>query len=106
LLRSTPRPTALISHSDSTLLRVLAALRREGLRVPEDISVVGFDDITLARHIELPLTTVSQRIPDMAARAVELLRRKCEVAAEERPPAQIVLEPQLIIRASTANIDA
>jgi DNA-binding LacI/PurR family transcriptional regulator len=103
LLQSPRPPTALIGHSDPAVLPVLALLRRQGLRVPDDISVVGFDDTPLSHYTEVPLTTVSQRIPDMAARAVELLRRKCEAGTDEIAPARIVLQPRLIVRGSTAE---
>ena len=101
VVRSRQRPTAIIAHRDWIVPNILRALRQEGLEVPDDISVVGFDGIALAEQMEIPLTTVSQRIPEIAAQAVGLLQRICE--GQEGTRAEIVLQPKLVVRSSTAE---
>jgi alanine racemase len=96
------RPTAVLCMSDATATGVLAAARRLGVRVPEELSIVGFDDLPLTRFTDPPLTTVHQPV-----------RRKGEVAASmllealRRPSADdqdqvLVLETRLVVRRSTA----
>ncbi|MEL6403352.1 MAG: GntR family transcriptional regulator [Chloroflexota bacterium] len=58
--KTSPRPTAIVCVNDALALLTMRAIRKMGLRVPEDISVVGFDDIQLAAYVDTPLTTVSQ----------------------------------------------
>ena len=73
LLAQSPRPTAIFALNDSMALGALAACNKHGLRAPEDISVVGFDDIPAASTCWPPLTTVSQPIRRMGEAATELL---------------------------------
>jgi LacI family transcriptional regulator len=96
-----PRPpTAVFAGSDETALGVIEAARGRGLRVPEDLSVVGFDDTPVARLAAPPLTTVRQPLREMGAVAV---RTALRLAAGERVDSHHVeLATELVVRQSTA----
>lgn len=93
------RPTAVLVMSDAMAIGVLRTARELGLRVPEDISVVGFDDIDLSQHTNPPLTTVHQPIRQKGESAVRLLLAVVERRVPR--PEQLRLETRLIIRGST-----
>lgn len=92
--------TAMFVANDQMALGVLRALRESGRDVPEDVSVVGFDDIPEAPYFLPPLTTVRQDFDEMGSRSLRLLVRMIE--SGERLPAVAPVEPQLIVRASTS----
>lgn len=92
--------TAIFSSNDQMALGLLHAVRDEGLDVPRDISIVGFDDIPEAAHFWPPLTTVRQDFAELGRRCVDLLLGP--VAGVGPSPATI--EPELIVRSSTASI--
>lgn len=73
LLQIVPRPTAMFAASDILALGAYQAIREAGLRIPEDVAVVGFDDIVMARLVTPPLTTVRLPQRDMGQRAAEML---------------------------------
>lgn len=99
LARERP-PTAIFAGSDASALGVLEAARRQGLRIPDDLSVVGFDDTYSAFTTAPPLTTVRQPIEDMGRVA---LRTLLQQARGERPDSHhIQLATQLVVRESTA----
>jgi DNA-binding LacI/PurR family transcriptional regulator len=93
------RPTGVLAMSDAMAIGVLRAARELGLRVPEDISVVGFDDIDISQHTNPPLTTVHQPIRQKGESAVRVLLSVVE--RRDLPPQQLRLETRLIIRGST-----
>ncbi|WP_371672886.1 LacI family DNA-binding transcriptional regulator [Streptomyces sp. NBC_00289] len=93
-------PTAVFAASDQMALGAIEALRRRGLRVPEDMSVVGFDDLPEVRWSAPPLTTVRQPLAEMgklAARTVLRLTR-----GEQPDSPRVELGTELVVRASTA----
>ncbi|WP_432543476.1 LacI family DNA-binding transcriptional regulator [Kineococcus sp. SYSU DK002] len=93
-------PTAVFAASDQIALGVYEAVRRAGLRVPEDVSVVGFDDLTLAAWASPPLTTVHQPLVQMGALAA---RTVLAVGAGEEPAnPRVELATTLVVRDSTA----
>ncbi|KUM95992.1 LacI family transcriptional regulator [Streptomyces cellostaticus] len=93
-------PTALFVCADRMALGVYAALAERGLRVPDDVSVVGFDDLPEARWVAPALTTVRQPLAEMAATALRLLVRMMQ---GERPEGtRTELSTRLVRRASTA----
>jgi LacI family transcriptional regulator len=99
LLRLRPRPTAIFAANDISALGVLSAVREAGLRVPEDVSLVGFDDIPLAAQVHPPLTTVRQPLQQMGRSAVNTLLAM--IAGIEAPSPLITLPTELVVRAST-----
>jgi LacI family transcriptional regulator len=101
MLERTPLPTAVLSSNDLTALGALHAIRRKGLRVPDDISVVGFDDIALAEFTEPPLTTVRLPREEIAGKAFEALL--ASLGDTTRMGAEYQISPQLVVRESTAR---
>ncbi|MFC5289672.1 LacI family DNA-binding transcriptional regulator [Actinokineospora guangxiensis] len=93
-------PSAVFAASDQMALGVYEALRRRGLRVPDDVSVVGFDDLPEARWSSPPLTTVRQPMAEMGRLAVRTLHRL--VRGEEVDSPRVELATELVIRDSTA----
>ncbi|HYF90759.1 MAG TPA: LacI family DNA-binding transcriptional regulator [Symbiobacteriaceae bacterium] len=93
-------PDAIFAMTDSMALEVMDTVLQLGLRVPEDIAVVGFDDIALASHHRICLTTIAQHRQLMGRLAAEALLEQINARAEGRTvqPTRIVLEPQLVIR--------
>lgn len=100
LLQHDPCPTAIFALNDYLAILTARALKLLGMRVPEAISVAGFDDIDLAAHLEVPLTTVYQDMFAMGRRAAELLLDRLD-GYTRRPDCDII-PTQLRIRASTA----
>ncbi len=99
LLALPERPTALFCCSDEMAIGALQVLRRSGLRVPEDISLAGFDDIAFAAYTEPPLTTIAQPAEAFGQRAVAML---LEVLNGGTPAArEVVLPFELKVRGST-----
>jgi alanine racemase len=99
------RPTAVLAMSDVMAIGVIWAGREIGLRVPEDLSIVGFDDLEVAPHSNPPLTTVRQPIRQKGEESAKLLLRMIANPDLERPEHK-VLETRLIIRASTGPAPA
>ncbi len=97
------RPTAVLAMSDAIAIGAMRAARELGLRIPDDLSVVGFDDIDLAAHVDPPLTTVHQPIRQKGADAVRLLLAEVEQREANRPE-HIRLETRLIVRGSTGPV--
>lgn len=97
------RPTAAMCYNDLVAIGLLRALREQGLRVPEDISVIGFDDINLCDFAPVPLTTMDVPKREMGRKAVELLLRQIETA-DGHAPEQVNLQAELVLRASTAPV--
>ncbi len=97
------RPTAILAMSDAMAIGALRALRDLRLDVPADVSVVGFDDIDLAPHVDPPLTTVHQPIRRKGEEAVRLLLSILEQRETDEPEHRC-LETRLIIRASTGPV--
>jgi LacI family transcriptional regulator len=94
-------PTAIFAANDETALGVIEAARMRGLRVPEDLSVVGFDDTPIAQMASPPLTTVRQALREMGAAALGTALR---LAAGGRPDSHHVeLTTDLVVRRSTAG---
>src|SRR6266852_4991549 len=95
--------TALFAFNDVSAIGAVQALREAGRRVPEDVSVVGFDDIQSAAFQNPALTTVRQPLRAMGVIAAETLLRRITAAANTPYPKEIVVEPELVVRASTAK---
>ena len=96
--------TGIVCASDVLALGVIRAVRRAGLKVPEDLSVIGYDDSPLMTCVDPPLTTVRQPIDAMGRAAVDLLLARIERTAV--PAHELVFEPELVVRSSTARAPA
>lgn len=94
-------PTALVTANNQMTLGALLAVAGMGLRVPADVSVVGFDDPEWAPITDPPLTTIAQPTYQMGVRAAEMLLDRIEDGSEQEPE-KVLLEPWLIVRESTA----
>ncbi|MFO7167791.1 MAG: LacI family DNA-binding transcriptional regulator [Chloroflexota bacterium] len=100
LLELDPLPTAVFAASDRTAVGALEAIRERGLRVPDDISLVGFDGVALGEHADPPLTTVRTRNYEMGVVAMQ--RLDTLIAGRGVAPMKIVLYTDLVVRQSTA----
>ena len=100
LLRQSPHVTAIFALTDAIAVGVLHAAAELGLKVPQDLSVVGFDDILLASHVMPRLTTVAQPVDLIGQKATDLLLQ--QIQNPELPSEMITLETHLVIRESTA----
>jgi LacI family transcriptional regulator len=96
--------TALFAFNDISAIGAMRALREGGLRVPDDVSVVGFDDIQSAAFQMPPLTTVRQPLRRMGELAAEIVLGRITGAARTRPAKQVTVQPELIVRGSTAAV--
>ena len=96
--------TALFAFNDVSAIGAIRALREAGRRVPEDVSVVGFDDIQSAAFQNPGLTTVRQPLREMGMIAAETLLRRINAPSKTPYPKTITVEPELVVRASTASV--
>jgi DNA-binding LacI/PurR family transcriptional regulator len=94
------RPSAVVASNDRCAVGVLDAFVRAGLEVPRDVSLVGYDDSTLARLVHIDLTTVNQDAPSQAVHAVGAAVARLDDG--RRKPVEVVLRPRLVVRGSTA----
>jgi LacI family transcriptional regulator len=104
LLMLPQRPTAIFASNDVSAFGVMEAARDCGLRIPEDISIVGFDDIPQASHVNPPLTTVRQPLEQMGRVATRMLLET--IVDRQRPVARVELPTELVLRASCRSITA
>jgi LacI family transcriptional regulator len=100
LLRLRPRPTALFAANIRIAIGTLSAVRRARLRVPEDVSVIGFDDTPLASYLDPPLTTVRMPLEELGSVAAESLLR--EIGGRRAESVMVDIPPELVVRGSAA----
>jgi LacI family transcriptional regulator len=103
LLALSPRPTAVFCANDLLALGVLQALFAAGVRVPEEVALVGYDDIEFAAAAAVPLTSVRQPAVRMGRQAAQLLLEETGEDAERHRHQRIVLEPELVVRESSRS---
>jgi DNA-binding LacI/PurR family transcriptional regulator len=99
MLAAERRPSAIFAASDTQAFGVIAAARDLGIRIPEDLSVVGYDDIEAADYVGL--TTGRQQLFESGRRGAEILLSEIRDRAAEPPVAH--LAPDLVVRATTAR---
>ena len=96
------RPTALLCSNDMTAIGVLRAAYMQGLRVPQDLSVIGLDDIDFAEFTLPPLTTIRLSRVDLARAAFEALRQQAEESPRAGLQREFLVSTSLVVRGSTA----
>ena len=101
VLDSSQRPTALVTFSDRWAIWAVNVARNLGLRVPEDISVIGFDDSTLAQNYDIPITSVLPAFKEIGVTVIDMLIDRIE-NGPDRPRRSILIAPTLSIRESTS----
>ncbi len=94
-------PTAVFCYNDMTAIGLLRAARQAGLFVPDDLAVVGFDDIPLASYINPPLTTVAQPQRDMGRQAMSMALTLMAADDSSPPLSDVVVKGRLIVRETT-----
>lgn len=99
ILSASPRPTAVLCVNDAVALDVLRRLESAGVRVPADMSVVGYDDLQFAARLSPPLTTVAQPTYQLGYAAADLL---LDEARSDHTHREVLFQPSLVARASTA----
>jgi len=95
-------PTAVFAANDDMAIGLFAAAHDLGCRIPQDLSVVGFDDLPSARHLRPALTTVRQDFEELGRRAIGLLLDEVEHTAPAERPTRVL--PRMVIRDSTAKV--
>jgi LacI family transcriptional regulator len=98
LLELSHPPTAIFASNDVSAFGVMEAVREHGLRIPDDVSVVGFDDIPQAAHVHPPLTTVRQPLEEMGRTATRMLLEY--IKDPQRPIERVELPTDLVVRQS------
>jgi LacI family repressor for deo operon, udp, cdd, tsx, nupC, and nupG len=100
LLALSPPPTAVFCYNDMTAIGAMSEAKRMGFRIPQDISVVGFDDIAFAAYVDPPLTTVEQRKYEMGQMAMVMV---LDILAGVDAVSDITLRGRLMVRGSTGK---
>lgn len=98
-------PTGVFCCNDLMAIGAMRAVRSAGLRVPEDISLVGFDDIFMASAVTPALTTVAQPIEEIAEKAARLLLERVHSPQPKKPTERVVFQPRLVVRDSCRNLE-
>jgi len=95
------RPTAVFCYNDMTAIGLISAARQAGVSAPEDLAVVGFDDIPLAAHTYPPLTTIAQPQRDMGRQAMDMALALMTAGDSTTPFSDIVVKGKLVVRESS-----
>ena len=102
LLNSSPRPTAIFALSNTIGLGAIKAIREAGIRIPEDISLIAYDDNIYMDYLVPPVTRIGQPVEEMGKLAFKLLYESIE--HKKRVSTRIELAPTLITRESVQNL--
>lgn len=102
LLECGELPDAVMAINDITAIGIMDALHQQGVRIPRDLSVIGFDDIPISAMVRPALTTIRQPAVETGARAVELLFRRID--EPELEPERMIIEPELVVRQSVKKL--
>jgi len=94
------RPTAAVCANDLIALGLLQEMVRQGVHVPDEFAIVGYDDIDFARAAAVPLSSVRQPAELLGRSAMELLQEEVE-SAEQHRHRQVIFQPDLIVRESS-----
>lgn len=105
LAHGNERPTAVFTANDEMAIGFISRMREHGVECPRDISVIGFDDIAVARHFSPPLTTMRQPREEIGRRATDAVIDIVEGTADRTEPLHVVLNSSIVIRQSTARLE-
>jgi LacI family transcriptional regulator len=100
LLRRDPRPDGIFCYNDPLAIGAIDAILEEGLRVPEDVAVIGCGNLHYDRNLRIPLSSIDQHSSEIGRRAAELVLNIIESKQTPRPRS-CILEPVLVVRSST-----
>jgi len=101
ILKRTPPPSAIVTYSDFVAFGVMQAVREVGLSIPEDVAVVGFDDVWMASCLQVPLTTIRSPKEELGRQAMQLLVRRLRDDQSTAETDKLKLDVQLVIRESS-----
>jgi DNA-binding LacI/PurR family transcriptional regulator len=102
ILALDPRPTAVFCYNDMTAIGLIHAARQAGLAIPQDVAVVGFDDILFAAYLYPPLTTIAQPKVEMGQQAMHMMLALITASEDsEEDLANVVVQGKLVVRASS-----
>lgn len=99
ILHTSPRPTALFCDDDEAAIGAMKAIREAGLRIPEDIAVIGFDNIEVGAFAPVSLTTVAQPVEEVASVAVDMLFSRMN-EGDSAETKNVSVKPHLVVRES------
>jgi hypothetical protein len=102
ILNMKRQPTAVFCANDHMAIGAIRAIRERGLRVPEDVSIVGYDDLEAGRYFSVPITTIRPPLHQVGKQSVNLLMEN--IRDPERQPKQIRFPSELLVRASTGPV--
>lgn len=100
-LSAPDRPTAVVALNDYLAIKVMKVCRSLNLRIPQELALVGFDNIDIAAELQVPLTTVAQSIHEIGAQGVRFLLNK--IAGVSQSPQRLILPTRLVIRESSGT---
>lgn len=95
------RPSAMVIVNDMTAIGFMDGCRNAGIRIPEDLSIVSFDNIAMASMYGIELTTISQHVDEMGEKAAHLMLK--QLNDKDAKPERIIMEPTLIVRKTTCK---
>ncbi len=104
LLKGPNPPTAIFAYSDLMAIGVLKACKELKIKIPDNLSLVGYDDIEIASLLEIPLTTIRQSRYTIGVMGTKLLISRINNPSSKRPFKCIILKPELIVRESTRAV--
>jgi len=104
LLERSDRPTAVFAESDTAAIGAMKVMKEKGLKIPDDISIAGFDNIHASAHLEVPLTTIDYPVEKITKKSVEILMKKISNPEISHSIEKIILRPKLIIRSSCGKL--
>jgi len=106
IMKAKQRPTAFVCYNDNSAIKMIQLLVERGISVPEEISIIGTDNIRMARHYNPPLTTINIPKEEMGKNATELLIRLITSEEVKESSIEIIYPTELIIRKSTMNYES
>lgn len=95
-------PTAVVAANDLAAVGLMDVLKKEGVRVPDDVSIIGYDDLVLAGLGSIDLTTINQPTHEMGVTVARIICQRVQDSEQEAQ--KVVLEPALVVRSTTGPV--